>query len=106
MPCDLCPARHFLALLHQRCAGCRFAPLDVLDAVAVLTSAADPDRNALLRPRLGEPPVLIQRLAVWALRQVDDTLVTQSLTFLQPDQTPSAGPAPNPARHTPRCRHP
>lgn len=71
-----------LALLDHRCLGRRFAPPEVLEAVAVLTAAADPARAERLRPRPGEPPALIARLAVWALRQVDDRTARAALEAL------------------------
>lgn len=73
----------FLTDLSRRIEGCRFAPLEVIDAVAVLTSAVAPDRADRLRPRPCEPPALVQRLAVWALRQADSDTVRQAHQVLR-----------------------
>lgn len=52
------------------------------EAVAVLTAAAEPDRAERLRPRSGEPPALVARLAVWAARRVDDATVARASAIL------------------------
>lgn len=50
--------------------------------VSQLTAVADPDRAWRLAVRPGEPPVLVERLAVWALRRVDDEAVTEAADLL------------------------
>ena len=75
MTCDtrLLPttAFPFLTELSARLRDRTTAPPEVLDAVALLTATADPDRALRLRPRSGEPAALVERLAVWALHRVD-----------------------------------
>ncbi len=51
-------------------------------AVSLLTAVADPDRARRLAVRPGEPTVLVERLAVWALRRVDDETVTAAADLL------------------------
>lgn len=51
-------------------------------AVSRLTAVADPDRAPRLAVRPGEPAVLVERLAVWALRRVDDETVTAAADLL------------------------
>ena len=50
--------------------------------VDALTTAADPDRAGRLAIRPTEAPVLVERLAVWALRRVDDGAVARATTIL------------------------
>lgn len=52
-------------------------------AVTVLTSAADPECADRLAVRPGEPPVLVERLAVWALRRAPDHAVSQAARILE-----------------------
>lgn len=73
----------FLTDLSRRVEGHRFAPLEVIDAVAALTAAVAPDRADGLRPRACEPPALVQRLAVWALRQADSDAVRKAHAVLR-----------------------
>lgn len=61
------------ALLHDLVTRLQTAgtpDVAVREAVDVLTAAADPERADRLAIRAGEPPVLVERLAVWALKRV------------------------------------
>ncbi len=51
-------------------------------AVSLLTAVASPDRARRLAVLPGEPAVLVERLAVWALRRVDDETVTVAADLL------------------------
>lgn len=51
-------------------------------AVSQLTAVANPDRASRLAVRPGEPAVMVERLAVWALRRVDDEAVTVAADLL------------------------
>lgn len=53
-----------------------------LDAVAALTSSAAPERAERLAPGPAEPAVVIERLAVWALRRADDATVADVASML------------------------
>lgn len=64
-----------LADLHRRLDGRRCASSDVLAAVGLLTAAAAPERAERLRPASCDPPVLVGRLASWALHRVDDAVI-------------------------------
>lgn len=80
-----------LSEIHRRLDGRDTAPAEVRDAVALLTAVADPERAARLRPGPGEPAVLVERLAVWALRQVGPQAVAAADAVLR---RPVAMPAP------------
>lgn len=70
------PAFPFMTQLSRQLKARSTASTEVLQAVGLLTATADPARAERLRPRAGEPPALIERLAVWALHRVDaDTIV-------------------------------
>lgn len=56
---------------------------EVRQAVDALTAAADPNRAARLAVRPGEPPVLVERLAVWALRRTTDQAVAHATRMLE-----------------------
>jgi hypothetical protein len=88
------PAFPFLADLSSRLEGRETATPDVLQAVALLTATADPERADRLRPRAGEPAALVLRLAAWALRQVDAGTVLLAHSMLQHDDavTPTMQP--------------
>ncbi|HUG86665.1 MAG TPA: hypothetical protein VMM13_19000 [Euzebya sp.] len=87
------PAFRFLSQLSSQLDGRSSAPDDVLRAVGLLTATADPGRAARLRPRAGEPPALIQRLAVWALHRVDSDTIVLAHRLLQPPAPVVALPA-------------
>lgn len=57
-------------------------PDDVRRAVDVLTAAADPRRADRLAVGPGEPPVVVERLAVWALRRTTDRAVATATRML------------------------
>lgn len=50
--------------------------------VSLLAAVADPDRARRLAVGAGEPAALVERLAVWALRRVDDETVTVAADLL------------------------
>lgn len=56
---------------------------EVRRAVDALTAAADPDRAVRLAVQPGEPPVLVERLAVWALRRTTDQAVAHATRMLE-----------------------
>jgi hypothetical protein len=93
----------FLSELSRVVRGHDHAPSGALAAVALLTASADPARAEALRPRPDEPPALVERLAVWALRQVDhDTIVLAHALLL--DHINSRSPeAPAPAASMTGC---
>lgn len=55
---------------------------EVRRIVDLLTSAADPDRADGLAVRTGEPPALVERLAVWALHHTTDQAVAHATEIL------------------------
>lgn len=75
---------HFALLdrLVRRMEDDRHADPVTRAAVDVLTAAAAPDRAARLAVRPGEPVVLVQRLAVWALRRVPADVVAEAAHVL------------------------
>lgn len=84
---------HHFALLDR--IARRLAPGTPVDeptrrAVSLLTAAADPPRADRLAVRPGEPAVLVQRLAVWALRRVPDDAVASAAAILDDDGAPTA----------------
>ncbi len=97
------PAFAFLVDLHARLDGRRYAPHEVLDAVAYLTSAADPDRAERLRPRAGEPAPLVERLAVWALHRVEDDVVVTAHALLAGELEHAVAPVAPPVRELVPC---
>lgn len=50
--------------------------------VSLLTAVTNPDRAPRLAVRPGEPAVMVERLAVWALRRVDDETVAAAADLL------------------------
>jgi hypothetical protein len=72
----------FLTDLHRALHGRAQVSPQVLDAVGLLTATADPDRAGRLRPGPTEPAALVERLAVWALRQVDEDSVVLAHALL------------------------
>lgn len=56
---------------------------EVRQAVDALTAAADPNRAARLAVGPGEPPVLVERLTVWALRRTTDQAVAHATRMLE-----------------------
>jgi hypothetical protein len=91
------PRFALLAGIATRLAAAPSVDGSVLDAVAVLTADADPERAARLAPGPGEPPALVERLAVWALHRASDEAVATAgavLGRLPEDRSPApAGPA-------------
>lgn len=83
-----------LARIHELTDGASTTTPELRHAVAVLTAAASPGRAARLAPRAGEPPVLVARLAVWALRRVGPDVVADAARVL-------AGTAPERREETP-----
>lgn len=75
---------------------------EVREAVDMLTAAADPARADRLAVQPGEPAVLTERLAVWALRRTTDRAVADATRLLDDAgvrqiETQLAGePAPTP----------
>lgn len=59
-----------------------YVPDDVRRAVDVLTAAADPGRADRLAVRPREPAVLVERLAVWALRRTTEGAVADAMRIL------------------------
>lgn len=59
------------------------------EAVSLLTASADPDRAERLAIRPGEPGVLVERLAVWALHRVPDDAVALAGQILDDVGLPS-----------------
>lgn len=68
--------------ITRRLAGRDVADDRTRDAVIALTAAAAPERAAQLAPRPAEPAVLVERLAVWALRRADDATVADVASML------------------------
>lgn len=85
-----------LARLHLLTDGATTTTPELRAAVALLTGAAFPDRAERLRPRAGEPPVLLTRLAVVALRRVGPQTVAAATAVLdgRPLATATAGGPP------------
>ena len=81
---------HFALLdrLVRRMEDDRHADPVTREAVDLLTAAAAPDRAAQLAVHPGEPPVLVQRLAVWALRRVTEDVVAEAMRVLDGHRTP------------------
>ncbi len=75
------PQLALLDRLARRMAG-GHVPDDVRRVVDVLTAAADPGRADLLAVRPGEPAVLIERLAVWALHRTTREAVAAATRIL------------------------
>lgn len=71
-----------LARIHALTDGASDTTPALREAVAVLTAAAVPDRAASLRPSATESPVLVARLAVWALRRVGPDAVAAATAVL------------------------
>lgn len=71
-----------LARIHALTDGTATTTPELRAAVATLTAAADPGRADRLAPRPGEPPVLVARLAVWALRRVEADAVEAATAAL------------------------
>ncbi|MBW3665602.1 MAG: hypothetical protein KY469_21105 [Actinobacteria bacterium] len=55
---------------------------DVRRAVDLLTAAAAPERADRLAVRPGEPPAIVERLAVWALARTTDAAVATATGLL------------------------
>ncbi|MBW3577614.1 MAG: hypothetical protein KY462_07750 [Actinobacteria bacterium] len=74
---------HFALLgrLARRMAG-GHVPDEVRRIVDVLTAAADPGRADRLAVRPGEPAILVERLAVWALRRTTEEAVADATRVL------------------------
>lgn len=78
-------AFHLLSRLGRAAHHGDAVPEAVRRSVAVLTAAADPAHADRLRPRAGEPAVLVMRLASWALHRVDDAVVAAAARQLDAD---------------------
>lgn len=86
---------HFALLdrISQRMADRRQVDDVTRVAVTLLTAAADPQRADRLAVQPGEPPALVERLAVWALRRAPDDAVSRAAQILDGDRVPPADPA-------------
>lgn len=78
-----------LHAIHRATDGASTTTPRLRGAVAVLTSAADPARADRLVPLPGESPVLVARLAVWALRRVDEPTIRAAHAVLLGCDDPS-----------------
>lgn len=78
---------HFALLdqISQRLADRRHVDDLTRLAVTLLTRAADPERAERLAVHPGEASVLVERLAVWALRRAPDDAVAQAARLLDDD---------------------
>jgi hypothetical protein len=87
---------HFALLdrLVQRMARHDRVDARTREAVSLLTATADPRGADRLAVRAGEPPVLVERLAVWALKRVDTDAVARAAAVLEGRPVPiAAAPA-------------
>lgn len=86
---------HHLVLLDRiarRLAGRGRTDDDVRDAVTLLTADADPVRADRLAVHPGESPVLVERLAAWALRHASDGAVEAANRILDGEAAVSVAP--------------
>lgn len=76
--------RHFALLdtLVRRMADTDGVDETARRAVTALTASADPARADRLAVRPGEPAVLVERLAAWALRRASDDAVARARRIL------------------------
>ena len=75
-----------MSRIHLLTDGADHTTAALRSAVAHLTAAADPGRAERLRPRAGEAPALVARLAAWAVHQVDGATIEQALAILDADR--------------------
>lgn len=73
-------------------------------AVSVLTAAADPARADRLAVQPGEPAVIVERMAAWALRRAPDEAVAAAAAVLDGHPADVASEAAAPAKDTPDRR--